>query len=235
MSETLQANVAAALAALSEEPTTAEVDAIYALLAGEEPADKWDGKMLTFTNVQQSGKEYVLYIDDSNKLNVSTSTAEELGEAAQFVCKKEESGKYSFYNEAKKLYMIWRAGKNYGYNDNAGTLDTYNATYCDWSINDAGTTVADTYYIVSKRADGTTDGSIVIMSATGAFDSFSNAIGYASNYSNLFRISVADIDTGIDEVKGENVVKGIYDLQGRKVENPSKGIYVINGKKVLIK
>ena len=236
VSETLQANVAAALAALSEEPTTAEIDAIYALLAGEAPADKWDGKMLTFTNVQQSGKEYVLYIDDSNKLNVSTSTAEELGEAAQFVCKKEESGKYSFYNEAKKLYMIWRAGKNLGYNDNAGTLDTYNATYCDWSINDASTTVADTYYIVSKRADGTTDGAIVIMSATGAFDSYSNAIGYASNYSNLFRISVADIDTGIDEVAGENVnVKTVYDLQGRKVENPSKGIYVINGKKVLIK
>ena len=118
---------------------------------------------------------------------------------------------------------------------NANTLGTYNATYCDWSINDASTTVADTYYIVSKRADGTTDGSIVIMSATGAFDSFSNAIGYASNYSNLFRISVADIDTGIDEVAGANVVKGIYDLQGRKAENPSKGIYVINGKKVLIK
>ncbi len=43
-------------------------------------------------------------------------------------------------------------------------------------------------------------------------------------------------ETGISEVKGENVkVKGIYDLQGRKVENPTKGIYIIDGKKVFIK
>ena len=39
-----------------------------------------------------------------------------------------------------------------------------------------------------------------------------------------------------DEVKGQNgKVKGIYDLQGRKVENPSKGIYIIDGKKVFVK
>jgi hypothetical protein len=42
-------------------------------------------------------------------------------------------------------------------------------------------------------------------------------------------------DTGIDAVAGETVVKGIYDLSGRRVENPAKGIYIINGKKVLVK
>ena len=41
--------------------------------------------------------------------------------------------------------------------------------------------------------------------------------------------------TGVEEVKVENVVKGIYDLQGRKVLKPVKGIYIINGKKVLVK
>lgn len=42
--------------------------------------------------------------------------------------------------------------------------------------------------------------------------------------------------TRIDELKGENEnIKGIYDLQGRKVENPAKGIYIINGKKILVK
>ena len=42
-------------------------------------------------------------------------------------------------------------------------------------------------------------------------------------------------DTGITEVKTENgKVKGVYDLQGRKIENPSKGIYIINGKKTLV-
>ena len=48
-------------------------------------------------------------------------------------------------------------------------------------------------------------------------------------------LTVTD-DTGVEEVLGENnEVKGIYDLQGRKVENPTKGIYVVNGKKVMVK
>ena len=43
-------------------------------------------------------------------------------------------------------------------------------------------------------------------------------------------------NTGIDNVQGENVeVKGIYDLQGRKVENPVKGIYIVDGKKMLVR
>ncbi|MBO5865818.1 MAG: beta-N-acetylhexosaminidase [Bacteroidaceae bacterium] len=43
-------------------------------------------------------------------------------------------------------------------------------------------------------------------------------------------------ETGVEEVKAESgKVKGIYDLQGRKVENPIKGIYIIDGKKVMIK
>lgn len=42
--------------------------------------------------------------------------------------------------------------------------------------------------------------------------------------------------TGIEEVKGENGnVKGIYDLQGRKVENPTNGLYIVDGKKTYIK
>ena len=51
------------------------------------------------------------------------------------------------------------------------------------------------------------------------------------------------VEEVFDEVKGENgtngrrksKVKGIYDLQGRKVESPNKGIYIIDGKKVLVK
>ena len=36
-------------------------------------------------------------------------TAKELASKAQFTCKKEESGKYSFFNEQTGPYMIWRA------------------------------------------------------------------------------------------------------------------------------
>ena len=186
---------------------------------------------ITFTNVQQSGAERVLYINN-NVLDVTTSSANEVGAAAQFVCKKEASGKYSFFNEAAQLYMIWRAGGNYGYNNNSGTLATYNATYCDWSINTGS--VADRYYLVSKRANGS-DGSLILLSS-GSFDAYSASEGYTANFSNLFRIDVVADETGIEDVKGDGVnVEAIYDLQGRKVENPSKGLYIINGKKVYVK
>ena len=234
----VKARLETALEALSAEPTTAEIDNIYSILAGDTPADKWDGKVLTFTNVQQNGTERVLYINN-NVLDLSTSSVEELGAAAQFSCKKEASGKYSFFNEAAQLYMIWRAGGNYGYNNNSGTLAAYNATYCDWTINQAS--VADRYYLVSKRANGA-DGSLIVM-ASGVFDAYSASEGYTANYSNHFRIDVVDVETGVDEVKAENgtngrrksKVKAIYDLQGRRVDSPSKGIYIIEGKKVLVK
>lgn len=132
--------------------------------------------------------------------------------------------------------MIWRAGNNYGYNNNAGTLATYNATYCDWTINDGSASLEDTYYIVSKRANGTADGAIIIM-ATGVFDAWSTGVGYTDRYSNLFRIEAVDVETGIEEVKSENAnVKGIYDLQGRKIERISKpGVYIVDGVKRLVK
>ena len=224
--------VADALNALSEEPTVVEIDNVYKAFKALEPADKWDGKLLTFTNIQQNGTNRTLYINDSNVLSLSTSTPEELGVAARFLCTKQMSGKYSFYNEDKKLYMIWRAGNNYGYNNNTGTLAAYNATYCDWSINNGS--VADAYYIVSKRSDGTTDGSLVVM-ASGVFDAFSASEGYTSTYSNLFRIDVIENATSIVDVKENPVANGIYDLQGRKVEKTGKGIYIINGKKILVK
>ena len=194
---------------LPAEPSTDQIDAIYTLLASKEPADKWDCKILTFTNIQQNGTERALYINGST-LSISNQTAEELGDKATFMCRKEESGKYSFFNELTGLYMIWRAGQNYGYNNNAGTLANYNATYCDWSIVDANSTKANTYYLVSKRSNGTTDGSLVIM-ATGVFDSYSATVAWAGNYSNLFYINLAEDQTGLASPSAEgNPFRGKY-------------------------
>lgn len=44
-----------------------------------------------------------------------------------------------------------------------------------------------------------------------------------------------DGTNGIEDITVESTVKGIYDLQGRKVENPSAGIYIVNGKKTFVK
>ena len=225
--------LAAALAGLGEKPSPKELDAVYTIFLGFKPADKWDGKTLTFTNVQQSGAERVLYVNNNNVLDLSASSANELGEAAQFLCTMQASGKYSFYNKAKNVYMIWRAGGNYGYNNNSGTLAAYNATYCDWSINQGS--VADRYYITSKRSNGSTDGSLIVL-ASGSFDAFSASEGYTANYSNLFRIDVVEVETAIEDVCGSQVGSPeIYDLAGRRVSEITKsGFYIVNGKKQLV-
>lgn len=51
-----------------------------------------------------------------------------------------------------------------------------------------------------------------------------------------FEKSDVAVETGIEEVKGENTrIKSVYDLAGRQVENPAHGIYIVNNKKVYIK
>ena len=166
-----------------------------------------DGAVVTFTNVQQDGKEYALYINESNTLAVSTQSAAELGETAQFRATKMESGKWTFYNEAKQLYMIWR-GNNSGYNGNSGVLGEYNATYCDWTLVSGDGSKVGTHYMVSKRSDGTTDGSVVIMNG-GSFDKFDNNVGWASNYSNLYRIDIVALAPNTVEYV-YNVTDGAY-------------------------
>ena len=48
--------------------------------------------------------------------------------------------------------------------------------------------------------------------------------------------SNVEVETGITDVNGESEnMKGIYDLQGRKVEEPTQGIYIVNGEKVFVK
>ncbi|MEE1287513.1 MAG: hypothetical protein UHK44_02765 [Bacteroidaceae bacterium] len=231
LSEGTKAELANAIESLSQQPTTQEVDNIYALLNSEALADQWDGKTVTLTNVQQNGTEYALYINDSKALSLSTTPAAEQGAKAEFTCKKEASGKYSFYNQNSKQYMIWRGGSTGGYNSNKGTLATYNATYCDWVINDASATKEGTYYLVAKRSNGSTDGSLIIM-ASGTFDAWSNGIGWSNNYSNLFRIDIKDTDTGINDIEAGTTTHAngkIFDLSGRPVHQIGKGVYITNG------
>lgn len=193
--------------------------------------DPWNGKTLYFTNVQQNGKEYTLYIT-SKKLLSSTSTIDKLGAKAYFVCNKVGEGKYSLYNENSKLYMIWR-GKSGGYNSDGGTLGTYTSPWCDWTFNDASGTKAGTYYLVSKRSNGSTDGSLILTSA-GAWDAYANAVGWATGYSNLFYIK--EVPTGVTDftVTERSTPVSIYNLAGQRLTTtPRSGIYILNGKKVI--
>ena len=50
-----------------------------------------------------------------------------------------------------------------------------------------------------------------------------------------FMLSVTEA-TGVDAVVEEQCVKGIFDMQGRKIEEiTAPGVYIINGKKYLVK
>ena len=50
-------------------------------------------------------------------------------------------------------------------------------------------------------------------------------------------VTATKCPTNIEEVKGENAkVKGIFDMQGRKVNAiTAPGLYIVDGKKVLVK
>lgn len=230
--------ILAAVSAMSASPTTEEVDNIYDMIANytPEPEDKWDGKTVRLTNVQQDGTRYALYVGDNKTLSVGAAnvTAESLGAKAEFLCTKQASGKYSFYNDAAQTYMIWRNNSTTdGYNDGKGTLDTYNATYCDWTVNDASSTKENTCYIVSKRKDTSKDGSLVLLKA-GTFDGWANSLAWSADYSNLFEIEVKSTTTDISAVGTEGGKTGrAFDLTGRRVLRPGKGVYVVDGRKVV--
>ena len=148
-----------------------------------------NGEYVTFTNVQKNGTEFSLYVNEQGVLTISTESVDKLGESALFKCELKENGKYTFYNENAKVYMIWRNNSaSGGFDGGDGTMDTYNSTYCDWTLR-SSTNYPGGYYIVSKRANGTTAGAIVIMS-TGVFDSYGDSEGWADNHSNIFKIEV---------------------------------------------
>ncbi len=169
------------------------------------PAGYFAGSEVTFTNIQNDGTtKYTLYINDSNELALSTSSAEELGGAAKFFCEKRANNKYSFYNREKELYLIWR-GKGNGYNSDKGVLAEYDATYCDWTIN-TGAVISktQTYFFVGKRSNGTNDGTLVVMKSNGVFDGWGNTQALSDTYSNLYDIQVVNREYVADASAFEN-------------------------------
>ena len=173
-----------------------------------------NGPIVTFTNVQKDGTTtFTLYINENNELATSSSKAADLGDAAKFRAIPKENGKWAFYNESKGLYMIWR-GNGGGYNSDKGVLAEYNATYCDWTMN-ASTNLSGGYYFVSKRSNGTSDGSLVILKA-GTFDAFGDSEGWADGYTNVYKI------------ESEEYLATLIDTQGTVLKCTAKGFIPSN-------
>ncbi len=157
---------------------------------------EFDGELVTFTNVQKDGTEYSLYVNDQGALTISLDPAANLGEYAQFTCTLRDNGKYTFYNEKAGVYMIWRDASTGGYDDGDGTMETYNSIYCDWTLKKS-TKYNGGYYIVSKRSNGTSDGSLVILK-NGVFDAYGDSEGWADGHTNIFRIAKVNVGETIE-------------------------------------
>ena len=147
------------------------------------------GPLVTFVNVQKDGTKYGLYINngalDKTKLTGET-TIESLGDNAKFVATKLANGKYTFYNLANKVYMIWR-GKSGGHNGDKGVLETYNSEYCDWEIvSSHGDGRVGTMSLYGKRGNKS-NGSLILLS-NGSFDAYGHSLGWDSGFSNVFQI-----------------------------------------------
>lgn len=109
-----------------------------------------------------------------------------------------------------------------------------------------GTFVGGAYpeYLMALDMNGTEEPVQFVANADGTISIAALYVvhfNYTTNESNgaVFyqNLTATKCPTGIDEVKGENGnVKGIYDLQGRKVEQiTAPGLYIVDGKKVLVK
>lgn len=145
----------------------------------------------TLTNHQKNNTTYTLYINNGElKVSSANASATSLGDAALFT-KEVHGDKWAFKSKSTGQYLVWR-GSGEGYNGNKGVTDTFNATYCDFTPNPSQNYTGG-YYFVSKRGDGSTDGSWVILN-NGNWDKYGASEGWQDGHSNIFTL---------DEVVGE--------------------------------
>lgn len=189
------------------------------------------GKTYRITNVQQNGNKRALYVEgDALTLGAVGTDATAYGTKAEFKVEGHKE-QVAFKNVATNLYMIFR-GKGNGYNSDKGTLATYTEPYCLWTINPSAN-VTDGYYFYSMRNNGTTTGTLIVMSSNGAWDAWGNTEGYGPNYSNVYLFEEVPT-TGISTFNSTATKSATaYDLQGRIVNNNTKGITLRGGQKVI--
>lgn len=186
------------------------------------------GKTYTLTNVQLDGTTRALYVEDGQlQIGTAGKSAESYGAKAAFKVEGHE-GLVAFQNVDSKAYLIFR-GNNNGYNGDTGVMAEFTAPFCLWNIG-KGKKLDDTYFMYSVRKDGSTAGSLVIMSATEKFDAYSSVEGCTEKFSNLFRFTEVEGEVvGVHNAK-VTATSEIYDLSGRR-QNQMTGLYISNGQK----
>ena len=150
---------------------------------------------ISLTNVQPNGDQLTLYIDaTSQTLTFSMDSPKELGAKAKFTYVLHD-GKYTFYNEASKSFLVWRNNDT----SNKGTMSSYNAKYCDWSLTQSQQNGVTYFRMNSKRSGTDNDGTLILLTPVNQknyrFDGYGNTVGWTTNtngnqYSNLFTVQI---------------------------------------------
>ena len=141
------------------------------------------GKTYTITNIQKNSSQFPLYVDGSNNLCIGNS-GQDYGTSSQFLVEGHK-GKVAFKNVATGQYLVWK-GKNGGTNGNKGTLGTYNADYCDWTLT-ASTHSQGNYWIWANRGNGT-PGALMIKNDK-TWDAYDKKEGWLDQYSNVYKFT----------------------------------------------
>lgn len=196
------------------------------------------GKTYTLTNVQRDGTTRALYVDGGQLLiGKAGQSAESYGDKAAFKVEGHE-GQVAFQNVSSNGYLIFRGNGN-GHNGDAGVMADFTAPYCLWNIGKSSN-LDDGYFLYSVRKDGSTPGSLIIMSATGIFDAYNSTEGYTDKFSNVFRfaevegavVSIHDVTLNNRREQESRGTADIYDLSGRRQRHET-GIIISDGQKFL--
>lgn len=153
-----------------------------------------DGKAYYLRNYGQNSAHtsWLLRANAAGALEACAYSEENKTQAAVFVCHVKDGNKYVFANALTGDYLIWRGNlSGDGYNSNKGFMADYNATYCDFSL-PTNAKFPGLVALNSKRSNGTTDGTFVLNTSSGAFDKWGNSLSDRTDYSNHFVLEEAD-------------------------------------------
>ena len=235
-----------AIDAAAARPTTqarfdlaAALDDYYKI---EEVIMPTDGVKYTLTFVTYAGRRnYLDYTvtEDGYSLSMVQDTLTNQGlvypETAVFTCEDNEDGTYSFVTYDGKYLTVPDGGAASGSatgisEDRVGLsiVKSYPNAKCESDV-----TWKELFGLVAYHVNGV----FPAPNSSGATFYQGSLPHFMSSWTSAMKIEeyVPAEDTGIESVNSEAVVKGTYDLSGRRVENLTKGIYIVNGKKVLVK